>query len=395
MFLYNSTSNIDEQGISELSLAAHLSNSIAIDSKLERFKDPNNSRDLILSELAPKFIWVLRDFSLEKVHPDTGEPISSKEYLEICLNKKISGKNSKENNIIRENIIKYFHDRDCLTLCRPVDVEEDLQNLKQIPFTSLNPEFRSDIMKLKNEIYKNSQPKKFEGKKLTGTSLSELLKVFITTINEGGIPNISNAWDNVIINDINESYSKSIKIIHDLEKELTDSFKQEEKKESLHNKISFIELIKKFTNCKKQSLLCFNQVKLINRDAFSYNKKYTDFFNEKKNELTIETTKVKKRIFFSYNTLNDKLNDLIIRNQSKNIEKAISNKIFNEKNYLDFVDMEEKFCNSCVSDLQGNNNTETFTKSLHDLIQRVFSSIESHLRYGNYSNLKFYLLFLV
>ncbi len=44
---------------------------------------------MMLSELAPKFIWVLRDFTLEKVHPDSGEEISSNEYLEISLRKKV------------------------------------------------------------------------------------------------------------------------------------------------------------------------------------------------------------------------------------------------------------------------------------------------------------------
>jgi hypothetical protein len=46
-------------------------------------------KDTLLSELAPRFIWVLRDFTLEKVHPETGEDLSSNEYLEISLKKKV------------------------------------------------------------------------------------------------------------------------------------------------------------------------------------------------------------------------------------------------------------------------------------------------------------------
>jgi hypothetical protein len=46
-------------------------------------------KDILLAELAPKFIWVLRDFTLEKVHPETGEEISNNEYLEISLRKKV------------------------------------------------------------------------------------------------------------------------------------------------------------------------------------------------------------------------------------------------------------------------------------------------------------------
>ena len=121
LFIYNTTGNIDEKAISELALAAHISNSIATNSNLDK--------DMIISDLAPKFIWTLRDFTLEKVDPISGEEISSNEYLELCLRNKIAGKNSNENNMIRENIIKYFKKRECITLPRPVDDEEDLKKL--------------------------------------------------------------------------------------------------------------------------------------------------------------------------------------------------------------------------------------------------------------------------
>ena len=74
LFLYNTYSNIDENGINELSLAAHLSNAITTNT--------NINKDELLTELSPKFIWIIRDFTLEKVHPETGEEITSKEYLE-------------------------------------------------------------------------------------------------------------------------------------------------------------------------------------------------------------------------------------------------------------------------------------------------------------------------
>lgn len=161
LFIYNTTANIDEHGISDLSLAAHLSNSIAFNSSLDK--------ETLISSLAPKFIWVLRDFTLEKIDPETGEEISSNEYLEICLRKKISGKNSQENNLIRENIVKYFKQRECVTLPRPVESEEDLKNLMNLKLEKLKPSFKFEFLNLKNKIYKESKPKKINGKKLTGS----------------------------------------------------------------------------------------------------------------------------------------------------------------------------------------------------------------------------------
>ena len=64
-----------------------------------------------------------------------------------------------ENNLIRENIIKYFKERECVTLPRPVDQEEDLHKLDEIPFDKLKPNFRSEFLNLKNKVYENSKVK--------------------------------------------------------------------------------------------------------------------------------------------------------------------------------------------------------------------------------------------
>ena len=118
------------------------------------------NKDELLTELSPKFIWIIRDFTLEKVHPETGEEISSKEYLELCLKNKRCGKGTNENNVIRENIIKFFPERDCATLIRHVDSENDLKRLNTIPYNNLKPEFKMEFKKLKDKIFKEALSKK-------------------------------------------------------------------------------------------------------------------------------------------------------------------------------------------------------------------------------------------
>lgn len=88
LFIYNTNSVIDENGISELALAAHLSSSIATNVSLIIIQSGINKEDLI-NELSPKFLWVIRDFTLTKVHPETGQQIEGKEYLDVCLRKKV------------------------------------------------------------------------------------------------------------------------------------------------------------------------------------------------------------------------------------------------------------------------------------------------------------------
>ena len=201
LFLYNTYSNIDGHGINELSLAAHLSDAITTNS--------NINKDELLTELSPKFIWIIRDFTLEKIHPENGEEITSKEYLELCLKNKRSGKNSNDNNVIRQNIIKFFQERDCVTLIRPVDSEADLKRLNNIPYNNLKAEFKMEFKKLKDKIFKEAVPKKLNGKTLTGPALATLIEEFVKVINIGKIPNINNTWDSVIEKDVSDSFYKS------------------------------------------------------------------------------------------------------------------------------------------------------------------------------------------
>ena len=176
LFIYNTHGNIDERSIADLALAAHLSDTVATNIM--------EDKDIIINKLAPKFIWVLRDFVLDKIDPETGKEISSNEYLELCLRNKLMSKNGSgmENNLIRENIIKYFKERECVTLPRPVDSEDDLHKLDEIPFEQLKPNFRSEFLKLKTNVYENSRVKKLGNKKINGPILVGLLTQFINSL---------------------------------------------------------------------------------------------------------------------------------------------------------------------------------------------------------------------
>lgn len=51
-------------------------------------KKATDEKESIILELSPKFIWVLRDFTLNKTLPGTDIEIDNREYLEISLRKK-------------------------------------------------------------------------------------------------------------------------------------------------------------------------------------------------------------------------------------------------------------------------------------------------------------------
>ena len=342
LFIYNTNGNIDEKSISDLALAAHLSNTVAINAI--------EDKDIIINELAPKFIWVLRDFVLDKIDPETGEEISSNEYLELCLRNKTTNninKNFMENNLIRENILKYFKDRECITLPRPVDQERDLQKLNEIPFDGLKPNFREEFLNLKRKIYENSKVKKIENKKVNGPILVGLLKSFISALNSKIIPNINTAMDNIMINEIEKSYDTCIK----LWKENFEKIKQQ----NCNNKDLY--------DIKYYVMNEYNTVINENKEI-KYNIQYSEIFNNNKQKLENEIQSDIQRI----NTIiNNKKNILLnnILNKYKNIKYDNNNLNNNQKEYV-INSLFENYSNF-INDVK-NNCSQFDTENAMDMI---------------------------
>lgn len=80
--------------------------------------------------MTPKFLWLLRDFALEL--KEDGRDITENEYLENRLSNFsksithisiISLGNNERNKKVREALLKYFNQRELLTMVRPVDDE--------------------------------------------------------------------------------------------------------------------------------------------------------------------------------------------------------------------------------------------------------------------------------
>ena len=200
-FIYNSMGTIDEQALDKLSMVVNLSKHIHI--------KENSNEDL--SPFLPKFLWLVRDFSLKLVD-NNNNPITSQEYLEGVLNfkSKIESKNE-----IRRFIKKYFPKRDCYTLPRPVVDEEELQKLDSIPYKDLRENFKEMMTNLKNKVFNEVQAKNLNGSALCGNTYICLIESYLNAINNGAIPNIDSAWTNItqaenqrILNELINTYMK-------------------------------------------------------------------------------------------------------------------------------------------------------------------------------------------
>ena len=370
LFLYNTYSNIDEHGINELSLAAHLSNAITTNSNIDK--------DELLTELSPKFIWIIRDFTLEKIHPETGQEISSKEYLELCLKNKRCGKGPKDNNVIRQNIIKFFPERDCVTLVRPVDSEDDLKKLNTIPYNELKPEFKMEFKSLKDKIFKEALPKKLNGKKLTGPALATLIEEFVKVINSGKIPNINNTWDSIIEKDVSDAFNKS----YELFKTNLNSLKF-----GKNNVYDNAELMKKLYDFKYISINNFDNLLQSNGDTFkqkNYKKIYLDAKTDLNNKIDSAIKKViSKNDSLSSNYCSEILNDLY-----KPLESRLSQNIFNSKNYNDINFEFNEILKKYDSSGKGSSKDETCFESLKNKEEGIINILKDIMNKEGEKNLK-------
>ena len=344
LFIYNTHGNIDERSIGDLALAAHISNTVAT--------NVIEDKEMMLNQLAPKFIWVLRDFVLDKIDPETGKEISSNEYLEICLRNKLLNKNGigMENNLIRENIIKYFKERECVTLPRPVDQEEDLHKLDEIPFDKLKPNFRSEFLNLKNKVYENSKVKRIGNKKINGPILVGLLTQFINSLNSKIIPNINTAIENIIINEIEKNYEKCKKI-----------WKQNYSKINSNESYN----IKEIYNIKYFVMNEYNMVINENKEI-KYSKKFLELYQNNKIKLEEE--------------IKNDINKLI-NNKNKNIKNFITTEIINKYEN-----------NDIYSNINSNSNLEQNKKKLIlNLLEKNFHNFTNDIKKA-YSQLNNYYL---
>jgi hypothetical protein len=62
---------------------------------------------------------------------------------------------------------------------------------------------------LKEKVYKECPIKIMHGKPLSGKMIGGLLEQYIIAINEGAVPNISAAWDNVMNLEIRKAYESA------------------------------------------------------------------------------------------------------------------------------------------------------------------------------------------
>ena len=127
----------------------------------------------------------------------------------------------KDRNLIRTSITQFFVDRGCFTLKRPVNDEKLLQHLQEAKEEDFRPQFMEELHQFLEIVFTAAKPKKLYREPLNGASecsrqigllwniptntfpfpaavFVHLAKNYIQAINDGSVPVIRTAWENVV-----------------------------------------------------------------------------------------------------------------------------------------------------------------------------------------------------
>lgn len=191
LFVYNQMGGIDEAALDRLSLVTEMTGRIRV-----RASDGAATDASELASFTPSFLWLLRDFYLRL--EEDGRAVTPRDYLETAL-QMLPGTSEgvQSKNKIRESIKTLFPDRDCFTLVRPVNNEEDLGRLDTLSPSALRPEFKNGLAQLTSAIFRKAQPKRLGAQVITGPVLAGLTEAYVAAINAGAVPTIATAWQGV------------------------------------------------------------------------------------------------------------------------------------------------------------------------------------------------------
>ena len=182
-FLYNSSGSIDDSALKTLSLVTNVSKQV-------RLQADREASDHDLQQFFPTFCWVIRDFTL-RLETLQGQKYEAPEYLETALQVKDVGDEADD---VRRVIRECFPSRTCVTMVRPCQEEDELQDLDGMNESFMRPKFVEQMKVVRKMIFDRLNVKTFMGNKVSGGMLVTMAKSFIKSINEGAAPVIKDSW---------------------------------------------------------------------------------------------------------------------------------------------------------------------------------------------------------
>ncbi|KVH97443.1 Guanylate-binding protein, C-terminal [Cynara cardunculus var. scolymus] len=175
----------------------------------ERLRGTYSTQIFSLAVLLSSMFIYNQDFYLDLA--EDNRKITPRDYLELALRPVNGGvRDVAAKNEIRESIRALFPDRDCFTLVRPLNNENELQRLDQIPLEKMRPEFKSGLDALTRFVFERTRPKQVGATVMTGPIFARITQSFLDALNNGAVPTITSSWQVLRWHFVNEVSVSSI-----------------------------------------------------------------------------------------------------------------------------------------------------------------------------------------
>ncbi|KAJ8332818.1 hypothetical protein SKAU_G00417140 [Synaphobranchus kaupii] len=192
--VYNSRGTIDNQAVENLQYVTELTERIKVKSSSgdSASEDDDDGAEAQFVQFFPKFVWAVRDFTLElKID---GRDVNDNQYLEHALSlRKGRDRRTADYNLPRECIRNYFPSRRCFVFRTPASPDH-MSRLESLNEGDLCPSFLAVTTNFCKYIFENSSVKTVKGGlPVTGRMLGHLAKSYVDTIARGDVPCLENA----------------------------------------------------------------------------------------------------------------------------------------------------------------------------------------------------------
>jgi hypothetical protein len=322
------------------------------DNELSKFLNINNlpttielqqksNRELIFTESSPKCIFFISNSNPNSI---TTFP---KDYLDTELRKK---SNNAQINLVRENIIKYFPDRDCI----------------------LDSQQQYNILMI-NKIIKEMNPKTIKGKLFDGNSLAFFIQNFCEMQNSSGNPNFDILFNNLINNDLKMYQQEALNYYVSEIKKL--------------NKVDNEEnLIAKIYQSKINAIEKFNDIYNLNIDTFN-NPEYKTWYTRAKTDLEGKFNEIENQKLQENSQNSEQICQQLLNKHYAIINQKISAGKYNGNNTDEYLKDYETFINGYKAEAKGNNKLKCLIDFLEVNKPNYFKSLVGSIEKENQSKL--------
>lgn len=192
--VYNTVKVIDQQAVNLLEMLARRAQLFRTRTSMETTSI--DTPEFLSVRSFPPLTWVVEDFvqELPEEHAWDADPATSwlKAYLSDANNASHAGGVHQGEEV--HILAKLYSSLKVQTLFLPATEKSQLQDLSNIRWDAVHPEFKKELAALKTHLLENLQARAFENKPMTGDTLNRALRFILQGLQKGKFHELPSLW---------------------------------------------------------------------------------------------------------------------------------------------------------------------------------------------------------